>query len=431
MEGKGVVVEIICKQTVKPSSPTPPHRSNLMLSHLDQLAPPLYFPLIFFFQSKSNSNHIQISQHLKHSLSHALLSFYPLAGTLIQHDMNSYVHCNDAGVEFVDARAHARVSDIQDQDCLSSLKQFLPLDPTAAGERPFLLFQLTFFDCGGVALGVCFSHKVADCVSVMALLHAWAAACRQPQKQINLGDVSFEFDLHTYFPPRVSVVPRPPRVASAEKLVTRRFVFDKHKLMSLKESVSRVLSPTRVELVSGFIWQSFLKGGGEDIIQAAIQWVNLRPRFNPPGVNLDNTMGNGIMFTYALADGDGDGDGVEYEELLRRLRCSINKIDHDYITAARDGDEYGNDHARFFCKGKGGVDWEACSFSSWTRFPLYDVDFGWGNPVWCCTTALPVKNLTILISTSGGDGIEAWVNMNQHNLEILQTQFQLIPTSNS
>lgn len=319
------------------------------------------------------------------------------------------------------------------------LKQFLPLDPAAAGEpgeRPFFLFQLTFFDCGGVAIGVCFSHQVADCVSVLALVDAWASTSRREPPADGLG---FSFDLHIYFPPRVSL-PRVPPTVLGEKFVTRRFVFDTHKLMILKELASAsastssfqpVNNPTRVELVSGFIWRSFLKGGGgsADIkVRAAYHLVNLRPRFNPPRV-LDNVLGNGIMFAFAVAD-SGCGDIVEegYEELIRRLRCSIKRIDENYITQARYGDEYVNDRIRFFGKGD---HVESCSFSGWTRFPLYDVDFGWGNPVWCCTTALPSKNLTVLMSSRGGEDIEAWVNMNEHNLEMLQTQFQLISTMHS
>ena len=62
-------LEILSKEMIKPSSPTPHHLRNLQLSLLDQIAPSAYIPLIFFYNANqlqsSNKDHPKIAQILK------------------------------------------------------------------------------------------------------------------------------------------------------------------------------------------------------------------------------------------------------------------------------------------------------------------------------------------------------------------------------
>lgn len=115
MKGKmGSNVERITEEMIiKPSSPTPNHLRNLKLSFLDQLAPPVYIPLIFFYEATQlnsvNYNHSQLSELLQKSLSNALTIFYPLAGK-ISEDFS--VDCNDDGALYVEARVHRHLSQV-------------------------------------------------------------------------------------------------------------------------------------------------------------------------------------------------------------------------------------------------------------------------------------------------------------------------------
>ncbi|CAI9260179.1 unnamed protein product [Lactuca saligna] len=49
--------------------------------------------------------------------------------------------------------------------------------------------------------------------------------------------------------------------------------------------------------------------------------------------------------------------------------------------------------------------------SSWCKFPFYEVDFGFGKPMWVTTGSMPANNWTILIDGMGGGGIDAYVGM--------------------
>ena len=57
---------------------------------------------------------------------------------------------------------------------------------------------------------------------------------------------------------------------------------------------------------------------------------------------------------------------------------------------------------------------------------MYEVDYGWGKPVWVCTTSRPFKNVVILMSTRDGDGIEAWVNMTEDSMAMLEHDHKLL-----
>lgn len=50
---------------------------------------------------------------------------------------------------------------------------------------------------------------------------------------------------------------------------------------------------------------------------------------------------------------------------------------------------------------------------------LYEVNFGWGKPAWVSLVP-PNIELTILNDTKSGDGIEAWLNLDEKDMIQLQ-----------
>ncbi|KAL0380056.1 UNVERIFIED_CONTAM: Acetyl-CoA-benzylalcohol acetyltransferase [Sesamum angustifolium] len=150
-------VHVISKELIKPSSPTPDHLKAVKLSVLDQITPPVYISLIFFYEADelkglaSSTDQAQICHHLKQSLSNTLTLFYPLAG---KFDPESFtVYCNDDGVEFVEARARARLQDVVHDAKLEEFEKYLPVDPLGAymSERaPFSWCRLTSLTVEGL-----------------------------------------------------------------------------------------------------------------------------------------------------------------------------------------------------------------------------------------------------------------------------------------
>ncbi|KAL8474625.1 hypothetical protein ACS0TY_031178 [Phlomoides rotata] len=405
-------VEIISREMITPSSPTPTHLKTLKLSFIDQLAPSIHVPLILFYHHHQLSDHLitptEISRLLKQSLSKILTIFYPLGG-IVQE--NSSVDCNDSGAEFTEARVFARASDVIQEANMEEIKKLLPVESLEHDENIVLKVRLNFFDCGGVAIAVCLSHKIADGTSLVAFIDALAAVCRGGTL---VSDPTFDFA--SFFPPRsLPGLEFTHRAGiTEEKIVTKGFVFNKEKLAKLKDGISQqVKNPTRVEAVSSYMWRSFIKAkaGNETASFAAVHAVNLRPRKRPP--LSQQAFGNCWRHALALFSLEED-----YSELVVKLRASITSMDDDFIKKLENG-EYVNDLKRsvdLFTKG--GV--EFLNFSSWCKFPMYEIDFGWGKPVWVCTTTLPFKNVVVLMSTPCGDGIEAWVNMLEDDMKLFE-----------
>ena len=69
---------------------------------------------------------------------------------------------------------------------------------------------------------------------------------------------------------------------------------------------------------------------------------------------------------------------------------------------------------------KGEVD--VFMFASLCRFPIYQVDFGWGKPVWVSRVHAPYE-ATFLFDAEDGDGIEAWVSF-----RLQQTRHASLPS---
>ncbi|CAK9172672.1 unnamed protein product, partial [Ilex paraguariensis] len=282
------------------------HRlKSLKLSFLDQIAQSVYIPIILFYSPQFGSKTDPTQKHnsLKQSLSETLIQFYPLSGR-IKDDF--FIDCDDTGVEYVEAQAHAQLSEVIAEPSMEELKQFLPVEPyssTGTVKETLLAIQINFFDCGGMAIGINMSHKIADGSSLITFMNAWASKSRGDSKYLGPN-----FDIDSLFPPRDLSGFIPSAVLSKEKIVTRRFVFDKSKLKILKKSAcsgaeSIVKDPTRVEAVSAFIWSHFIEVANAKAkmdskkLFAAVHAVNLRPKMNPP--LSDHAFGN--LWSFALA----------------------------------------------------------------------------------------------------------------------------------
>ncbi|KAB2601211.1 vinorine synthase-like [Pyrus ussuriensis x Pyrus communis] len=96
-------VEVIHKEIIKPSSPTPHHLRYLPLSVFDQFKYEIYLPHVVFYPSSSEEHSLvaEKSELLKKSLSEALTQFYPFAG---EFKYNDSINCDDRGAVFLEAQ---------------------------------------------------------------------------------------------------------------------------------------------------------------------------------------------------------------------------------------------------------------------------------------------------------------------------------------
>ncbi|KAL3533129.1 hypothetical protein ACH5RR_006650 [Cinchona calisaya] len=431
-------IEIISKELIKPSSPNPHDSTVHKLSFLDQLNFPTYISLICFYQNDESSrpciDHGKRSQLLKQSLSETLATYYPLAGRI---KGNFLVDCNDSGALFIEAQVHCRLT--QKAIPIEELNRYLPLDPynqnllvgpNAISNDVLLAIQLNSFECGGTAIGVCISHKIADAMSLVTFMNTWAAKNRGNNADEEIVRPSFDLGSHL-FPPLDEEPSFPPITQSPEKekFVTKRFVFDKEKLAALKDEASSafprshaVENPTRVEAVSAFIWKHYMGISKTKSTLAAVHTVNLRPRMKLPTESF--AFGNlAIIATAVLMSKEED---QEYHKLVCHLQNAIEKINDDYVKIIQSGLPY-------LLKSIKEIELifnpetSYCFFTSWCRFPIYEVNCGWGKPISVCTPALP-GDMVILMNTRCGEGIEAWISMWKNEMALLPDKLLSLDT---
>ncbi|KAL7099224.1 hypothetical protein ACP275_09G069800 [Erythranthe tilingii] len=415
------------KDKIKPSSfNLHQNFQKIKLSNLDQLAPPTYVGLIFFYESSPNRNfdRSRISQNLKESLSNVLTKFHPLAGRINRED--SCIDCNDNGVVYVETLVRAHISEATENPDLTELFKYVPLSEANNPEEIPLCIQV----CGGFAVGVCISHKIADIIkSLVFFMNSWADACRNNEAEEK--NPSPNFNLSSHFPPldlsKLSSENAPPTDVN---MVTKRFVFDKDTLLVLKKYgvSSKVTNPSKIEAVTAFLWKSFIVSTKEGDLErgnktkfAAMHAVNVRSRANNPPI-LEETFGNACTQAIAWSSINDEQD-QSYLVLVAKLREAVKKIDGDYICGMKNGDRRDklfDDDDDFLKEGF----LEVCIFSSWCNFPIYEVNYGWGEPRWVSTYPVPHKNLTVFTDTKSGDGIEAWVTMAEVEMAVIEKNYR-------
>lgn len=175
---------IVSKELIKPSIPTPSQDVDYNLSFLDEPTPHFYIPLVLYYHNHNHMQQSEILGRLKTALSNALTKFYPLAG---RNDGQTLVRCNDEGVCFVVARVDGLLQEVIESQEDKELEQLVPYgkgNAIVAKTAELLAVQVSLFSCGGVAIGVCISHRIADVCSLCAFLKGWAACAFGDQSKI-------------------------------------------------------------------------------------------------------------------------------------------------------------------------------------------------------------------------------------------------------
>ncbi|XP_028806377.1 vinorine synthase-like [Neltuma alba] len=434
-------VEIVSRVNIKPLCPTPNHLKHFKFSLLDELAPPpsVYVPIVLFYAA-SDHDFPKISQKLKTSLSKVFTLYYPFCGRIKGNKGNLYVDCNDEGVHYLEARVLSKLSDFLENNTnqqLNEIKGFLPLDPYKPKlddddeDRLIMAVQVTEFGCGGIAIGVCISHKVCDGKTVASFLQAWS-------QKANMGDggdvvassSSFNMKASLLFPPKGLEIDVNDKIGE-KNTTTKRFLFSENSLCTLKEEVSRGcgFKPTRVEAVTALIWKSALEAAittetsQKSNSSFMLHAVNIRSRMLPPLP--EDSMGNlFVSATSPLVEVDKEMK-VELQDLVEVVRKTIKMVDGDYVRKLQGGEGQELEILesmlqKLYLVYEKGVPYYI--FTSWLRLGFYKTNFGWGNPTWVCTIGVPVRNVVILMPARSGDGgIEAWVTLNEFHMSQFET----------
>ncbi|XP_038688552.1 stemmadenine O-acetyltransferase-like [Tripterygium wilfordii] len=419
-----IKVEIIERKTIKPSTPTPHNFRTFKFSLLDQFYPSFHIPLLLFYPAKGDTNHHldskQRSNVLKASLSKTLSLYYPFAGQIKADNIS--IECNDEGTMFVEARANCLLSDVLQNPSPQQLQKFLPieLEFTKAEIGHLLFVQVNFFECGGMAIGVCLSHKLADATTLITFIKAWASIALESDEVVVHPEL---FVGASVFPPvdyALPIVESP--FIQDKSCVCRRLVFSAENIAAIraKTASESVQQPTRVEAITALLWKCATNSsssiqGTSSRSSFCFHAVNLRKRLSPPlsEYSVGNILG-GIT-------AETENTDIELPSLVIKLRKEFKELRVTTEVVKLLGDI----SKMMESLGKMG-DGDFYIFSSWCRMPVYEADFGWGKPIWVTLVNLKVPNVVVLVDTKEGDGIEAWVYLVEEEMSLFECNQELL-----
>ncbi|GMI86965.1 hypothetical protein like AT3G26040 [Hibiscus trionum] len=435
-------VEIFARETIKPSSPQIHGMKPFKLSFFDQLTPSTYGTEISFYSTTETTTTAKILSQLKTSLSETLNLLYPFSGRI---NDNTSVDSFDKGVPFLSGRAGCRLAEFLKQHEVKSLNKLLPCLPFSKESNnemvPLLVCQVTIFACGGIALGLGYSHKITDAHVAFLLCSVWSKICGGSGPPHDVGFHGLD-EASKLFPPR-NVVPQN-YLSTMENLwfpgsnnsITKKFTFDAKSLTQLRAMAKgeHEATPSRVQALSGFIWKRCMAASlaisESSKPSIAVQAVSLRPRMNPS--LLQYSIGSLIWFASCAAD-IADESGTELSELVKLMGESVAAYDGEYLNSLQGetgfeamGELISQLETMFSSESEKP---DIFAFTSWRNLGFKELDFGWGKPVWVAPfgeVGSEFRNHAGFVGTKCGAGIEAWITLDEQRMSLLEKDAEFL-----
>ncbi|XP_030551199.1 coniferyl alcohol acyltransferase [Rhodamnia argentea] len=421
--GGEFAVKLGKKEVVAAALPMQEHW--LPLSNLDLLLPPLDVGVFFCYTNPTAATSQRLGYGslvaiLKAALAQALVSYYALAGEVVQNSVGEpELLCNNRGVDFLEAFA-----DIE----LCHLKLYNP-DETIEGKlvptkkRGVLAVQATELKCGGIVVSCTFDHRIADAYSANMFMVFWAETARSgapfslpPSFRRSLLNprrpLCVDPSLDRMYVP-ISALPPPPKhkrqvddefepTTSRDKggLVSRIYYVTAAQLSEWQQRASSHGSKrSKLESFSAFLWKMVAES-------SSVANNDDNKRMSRMGIVVDGRsrlMSQGMdERPVPMASYFGNVLSVPFgekraREVVEKPLSWVAEAVHEFVEKAATKEhfldliDWVEEHrpvpavARIYCKPGSEEEEEEGStafvVSSGQRFPVTEMDFGWGKPV--------------------------------------------------
>ncbi|KAF2301518.1 hypothetical protein GH714_025402 [Hevea brasiliensis] len=341
-----MIINVKESSLVQPAEETP--RRCLWNANVDLVVPRFHTPSVYFYRPTGAPNFFDPNV-VKEALSKALVPFYPMAGRLRRdEDGRIEIDCNAEGVLFVVAETSSVIDDFGDFAPTLELKKLIPTVDYSGGlsTYPLLVLQLTFFKCGGVALGVGMQHHAADGFSGLHFVNTWSDMGRG--LDITIPPFIDRTLLRARDPPQpafhhIEYQPPPALKVPAENLKPDSTTVSIFKLTRVQLNILKArakedgntISYSSYEMLAGHVWRSTCKARGLEDDQESKLYIatdgrsRLRPQL-PPGY-----FGN-VIFTATPIAAAGDLQSKPTWYAAGRIHDALVRMDNDYLRSALD-----------------------------------------------------------------------------------------------
>ncbi|KAH6815972.1 hypothetical protein C2S51_020792 [Perilla frutescens var. frutescens] len=319
------------------------------------------------------------------------------------------IDCSDEGVEFVEAEAlDVELIDLvakTDADELNDLlpQQYFKIDE--ASHYPLMSIQATHFTSGGLTIAISVSHRVFDASSLGTFVAAWSNATNPDS--YNKDGLKLKITPSFNLP---SLLPKKDRDfglgsdqinVEGKEIVVKRFLFNKEALTRLRSKLKPNINGktiSKVRVVCAVIAKALISvdrtkhGKHRDVV--ITQAINMRERTVLP--QLKHCCGNLFLPSLRRRVAAAEAKVIGIQELVDVIGDDVRKKVWD-------------------------PEMNAMLFSDWSKFGFYEADFRLGKPVWASIgPQRPFISAAVLMSDKEGDGIEAWLHLNQNDMQTFQ-----------
>ncbi|XP_057767796.1 spermidine hydroxycinnamoyl transferase-like [Salvia miltiorrhiza] len=413
---------------VRPAEATPDE--IMYLNAGDQIKDILHTPTLYFYKHSAVLDAIDAVSRLKDSLGKALVPFYPLAGRLswaAEGGGRVELHCRGQGVPIFEAHSDAAVEDFGDFRPTPAMLPFIPsVDYTAPiHEIPMLIVQLTRLRCGGVTVGLGFSHVVADGSSALHFVGEWAKIARGvgPAVPPYLDRKALEADTPPISEFDAAVLGPMPTLLGQEDDPDEQEKPVAVALLSLSKTLIEKLRGkanlgldnascrgySRFEAVAAHIWRCTSKARGHAAEQPTGLFfvADFRKRLNPPLP--ENYFGN-ALFRVVVTEKSGSLLSNPISAASRKIREAVEKVTDDAVRGYMDYLKKLPDVGRFRSLDSEGRPKRGLLGNpnvviiSWAALPLLGTDFGWGKEMNVGPGPIGLDGKSYILPGDGGDG---------------------------
>ncbi|KAG0597913.1 hypothetical protein M758_12G030400 [Ceratodon purpureus] len=441
------------QQLIIPSPLSLPH--VVTLSVIDQIVPPAYNPFLYFYAAPATP---PPSASLTHSLARALSAFPPVAGRLKPRSNGAGVdvECHNQGAVFVEAHASLALHELLNTgngDVRGGIYQpshlwdSLAPNPNeeASTDKPLLYTQLTRLGCGGLVVAVLLHHQVADGVAQDHFVASWSELARG--EPITVHPLLDRKSMQTRSPPRPSLehpeyiihrimpeampdLPSYDTTTDLPPITSRIFEFSREDIQVLKKRASTEAGgsdhvSTGFQVLAAHIWKHVTKARGGDASQLIkLAWaIDGRKRFNPP---LPPHYFGNVLF-YGLTK--GRAGEVMHHTPMRILNATQRFTDeymHSIIDLIASQDSPALvispalvDDNLMILRTTGSVMPSELCITSWVHFRSYQVDWGWGSPLFFSTSGSIYEGFVALLPHADGRSVNAYISLFRSHMDAL------------
>ncbi|KAL2236172.1 shikimate O-hydroxycinnamoyltransferase [Sesamum indicum] len=377
-------VEVVRKTVVKAAGPVP-ESHVISLSNLDLLSGRFPVTYIYFYRRTHSSSLIRGS--LKESLAQCLSHFYPFAGRISENPKSGEpeIICDNSGALVVEAQASISLDEFDFYNLNKSLQGKL----ISVNHQFPVQVQITNYIRGGISMTFTFDHALGDATAFSKFLVTWSEIAMK--KPISCSP-DHSRSLRARFPPTYDpsldeefvscTMEEICNIPAISILLKRLYYIDESSINRLQRLASANGNKrTKIEAFSAYIWKVMANAIDKNHEFCKIGWlVDGRSRLS----KCQNSMSNYIGNVLSLAFGESNvadlkkGSIAGIADIIHKAISTVTNEAHfrnliDWVECHRPG--------LMISKNVLGLGGPALVISSGRRFPVAELDFGFGNPV--------------------------------------------------